>query len=300
MQDLERDLARYGTFLRDHAPVVDLDEVETRVGRRPSSHGPVRAAVAGALVALASIGLLFFGVLLVDVFGPPSPTHRPSVTPTGGPAPGPAVLTIVVGSGAVAVLMGAVAVGLRRRHQNQKPERIAKSRERRKQKMRTMEKPIAPVERLERSNRYLIIGLVLALLLAAGFGAWLIVDNSRTAVERDIIALLDDYGAAWEANDGAAVLALMTEDASVKPGNGVTYGVEEIGGLVDSLGDFSVERVGDPIITKLDTPFSPPGRWVVADAGYVNDSWHIMDLVRIVEQDGLYLIEYHQTWVGAG
>jgi hypothetical protein len=77
-------------------------------------------------------------------------------------------------------------------HKNQEPKRIAKSRERRKKKMQTIEKPIAPVERLERSNRYLIIGLVVAVLLAAGLGAWLIVDNTRTSIERDIMALLDD------------------------------------------------------------------------------------------------------------
>jgi len=300
MPDLERDLARYGMVLRDHAPAVRLDEVESRGKRQTSSHRPVRAAMAGALLALASISVVFVGAVLVDLVGTPSPTQRASASTVGVVAEGPAVMAIVVGGGALLVLTGAAALGLRRLYKAQEPERRERTRERRKQKMRTMEKPVAPVEKLERNNRYLIVGLVVAVLLAAGFGAWLIVDNTRTATERDIIALLDDYGAAWEANDGAAVLALMAPGASVKAGNGVTYSSEEIGPFVDSLGDFKVERIGDPIITKWDTPIAPPGRWVVADAGYIDDSYQSMDLLRVVEQDGRYLIEYHETWTGAG
>jgi len=68
-------------------------------------------------------------------------------------------------------------------------------------------------------------------------------------IERDIVALIDDYTAAWEANDSAAVLALMTPDAAVKAGNGMTYGVEELQPLIESLGAVTTEQVGDPLIT---------------------------------------------------
>ena len=296
MQDLERELAQYGTVLRDRAPAVRLDEVESRLERPLANHRPVRAAVAGAMLVLASIGIVFVGAVLVDVIGAPSPTQESSVAPARGATPGPAALAVVTGGGALAILTGAAAVGLRRRHQDTKPQRIAKTRERRKKKMKTIEKPIAPVEKLERSNRYLIVGLVIAVLLAAGFGAWLLVENVRPAIERDIIALIDDYGAAWQANDGAAVAALMTEDASVLPGNGVTYSVDQIKVEVDLLGSFSGERIGDPLIVERLT------YWMVADAGQVqlgsSPAIPNLDIYRIVEIDGQLLIQLHETWRG--
>jgi hypothetical protein len=238
-------------------------------------------------VALASIGLVFVGGLLVEIVDTPSPTQRPFVSPASGATSGPAVMAIVVGSGAIAVLAGAAAVGLRYRRRAQEPERIAKSRERRKQKMRTMEKPVAPIEKLERNNRYLIIGLVMAVLLAAGLGAWLIVDNAKTGIERDIEALLDEYGAAWEANDGAAVLALLTEDGAVLGGNGRTYRGDELAFEVDHLGTFTTEPVGDLVIYERVTG------WHVASADE-----HGVELFNIVEQDGTLLIRFHETWRG--
>ncbi len=287
MQDLERELAHYGAVLRDRAPAVGLDEVETRLARPPTGHRPVRSAVAGALVALASIGLMFVAGLLVDLLDTAPTNQRPSVSPASGASTGPAVMAIVVGSGALAVLAGAAAVGLRHHRKAQEPKRIAKSRERRKKKMQTIEKPVAPVEKLARNNRYLIIGLVVAVLLAAGFGAWLIVDNTRTGIEADIVALLDDYGAAWEANDGAAVLALLTEDGAVLAGNGRTYRGDELAFEVDNLGEFPLEPIGDLVIHERVTG------WYVAFADE-----HGMEVFNIVEQDGTMLIRFHETWRG--
>lgn len=298
MQDLERELAQYGAVLRDRAPAVGLDEVETRLARPPTDHRPVRAAVTGALVALASIGFVFVGGLLVDLLGTAATIQRPSVSPASGASTGPAVMAIVVGSGALAVLAGAAAVGVKHHRKNQVPKRNAKTRERRKKKMRTMEKPVAPVDKLERNNRYLIVGLVVAVLLAAGFGAWLIVDNARPAIENDIIALIDDYGAAWEANDPDALVALLTPNFTVKAGNGLTYNIDELGSLVRSIGEFSGTTIGDPLVVELDSPRTPGG-WLVAETGYLNDSYHSMDLFKIVEQDGQLLIDYHETWTGA-
>ena len=160
--------------------------------------------------------------------------------------------------------------------------------------MQTVERPVAPVEKLERSNRYLIIGLVVAVLLAAGFGAWLIVDNARTGIEADIIALLDEYGAAWEANDSEAVAALMTEDATVQAGNGVTYSVDEIKVQIDSVGSFTAERIGDPLIVEKSD------YWMVADASIVHlgslPAITNLDMIKIVERDGQLLIHYQETW----
>lgn len=153
--------------------------------------------------------------------------------------------------------------------------------------MQTLEKPVAPLEKLERSNRYLIIGLVVAVLLAAGLGAWMIVDNTRTGIERDIIALLDDYGAAWADNDGATVLTLMTEDGAVLAGDGVTYRGDALRSAVDTLGDFPVNPIRDSVIYEGLTG------WHVATADE-----HGMELFSIVEQNGTVLIRFHETWRG--
>jgi hypothetical protein len=287
MPDLEHELARYGAVIRDRAPAVGLEEVKTRLARPPAGHRPVRSAVAGALVALASIGLMFVSGLLVDLLGMAPTGRTPSAAAAGGTSTGPAVMAIVVGSGALAVLGGAATVALRHHRKAQEPVRIAKTRERRKKKMRTIERPVAPVEKLERSNRYLIIGLVVAVLLAAGFGAWLIVDAVGTSTERQITALLDDYGAAWSANDGAGVLALLTEDGAVLAGNGRTYRSDELAFEVDHLGEFSVEPVSDLAIYERVTG------WYVATADE-----HGMELFNIVEQDGTMLIRFHETWRG--
>ena len=288
MPDLERELAQYGTVLRDRAPAVRINEVESRLRRPPlSNHRPVRAAVAGAVLALASIGVVFVAGALVDAIGGPSPTQEPTVAPASGTASGPAVLAVVTGGGAVAVLVGAAAIGLRHRYKAKEPQRLAKSRERRKRKMRTMEKPVAPIEKLERNNRYLIVGLVVAVLLAVGFGAWLLVDAIGSSTERQITNLLDDYGAAWEANDGDAALALMTEDARVLAGNGATYQIDAVKRLVDSFGEFPAEPVGDLTIYEF------------------NRGWHVasqdrygLELFFIVEQEGELLIKFHETWRG--
>lgn len=153
--------------------------------------------------------------------------------------------------------------------------------------MRTMEKPVAPVEKLERNNRYLIIGLVVAVLLAAGFGAWLLVDAIGSSTERQITSLLNDYGAAWEANDGDAVLALMTEDGAVLAGNGYTYPIDQLKGVVDTLGEFSADPVRNLVILERG------GGWHVASP----DS-HGIELFNIVDHDGTLLIRFHETWRG--
>ncbi len=178
---------------------------------------------------------------------------------------------------------------------------VVRKQQQREKKMQKLEQPSASVEQREHTSRYLIIGLVVALVLAAGLAAWLIVDNRQTVTERDINALLDDYAAAWEANDGAAVLALMTPDASIKAGDGVTYGHGVLKALVDNLGYFAAERIGDPMIIERSptAAFSTP-EWMVAQHSMVELllSTNELDLFRIVEEDGRLLVAYHETWRG--
>ena len=175
--------------------------------------------------------------------------------------------------------------------------------------MQTIERPVAPVERLARNNRFLIIALVVAVLAAAGLGAWLIVDNAQTAVEREITALINSYYQAWEANDGQAVKELMTEDARLLPVDGGSHSRSQIAMLVEGPGG-SVYRptlVDGPLILE---PSNAAG-WMAASVTLVPDyreasvgqpdvayhgDWRQMELFHIVEQDGRYLINYHEMW----
>ena len=159
--------------------------------------------------------------------------------------------------------------------------------------MQTIERPVAPVEKLARNNRFLIIGLVVAVLLAAGFGAWLLVDAIGTSTDRQINNLIDDYGAAWEANDGAAVAALMTEDAVLWAGDGNRYTGDQIATEVDSA-NFVVDRIGEPLIVEHSN------FWMVVTATNMTvgaATFPAIDIWRIVEQDGEFLIAYQETWL---
>ena len=159
--------------------------------------------------------------------------------------------------------------------------------------MQTLEKPIAPIEKLERSNRYMIIALVVVTLLAAGLGAWLVVDHLRLGAEGEIDDLLSEYGAAWEANDGTAVIALMTPGASLTAGNGETYTVAEIESMVDDLGSFKSTPLADNMVVQT------ADGWYVAAAStldYAGMTFRVFDVFDVIEQDGRYLIKYHETW----
>lgn len=110
-----------------------------------------------------------------------------------------------------------------------------------------------------------------------------------------VLPLLEEYGAAFEADDGDAVLALMTADAIVKAGDGTSLSGDNLKDSVDNLGEFTSDRIGDPLITER------PGFWMVAQAGLVDfagRSFANMDLHKIVERDGSFLIQYHETWRG--
>ena len=133
MPDLERELAQYGTVLRDRAPAVRIEHKAMMTVSDRVLTGDL-AAVAGAVLTLASIGLIFATGALIDALSRAPSTEASRVAPAVGTPSGPAALAVVAGGGAVAVLLGAAAVGLKRRHEKQRPKRLAKTRERRKKK----------------------------------------------------------------------------------------------------------------------------------------------------------------------
>jgi hypothetical protein len=148
----------------------------------------------------------------------------------------------------------------------------------------------------------LIAALVVVLIAVAAAGAWLIIDNAGTATEREITRLIDDYAAAWTANDADAVLNLMTEDGFLMASTGEALGGESLKAFVRDVTEFDPARVGDPIIFESALPVLSPSwfaaaHFIAPDYPGVGDM-HELDLFRIVEEDGQFLIAYHETWLG--
>ncbi len=123
MQDLERELAQYGTVLRDRAPAVDLDESNPGLrGPEPPPPGP-----SGGRGRHRDIGLYRPGVragAFIDPLGG---------APSGGPL-GPLQLRLPQArrrwpswpERCPAILVGAAVVGLKRHHEKQNQNELQK------------------------------------------------------------------------------------------------------------------------------------------------------------------------------
>ncbi len=81
----------------------------------------------------------------------------------------------------------------------------------------------------------------------------------------------------------------------------MTYFVDRLERLVENLGPFTSERLGDPIIIERSPAPGITVGWFVAEAASIdtgNGPDPVLDLFRIVERDGRFLIAYHETWRG--
>lgn len=76
-------------------------------------------------------------------------------------------------------------------------------------RMDTIERTTPPVVRTRTINRWLVIALTVALVLALVAIVWLLIAPPGSAVPADVQAVLDDYAAAWEAHDGATAAAMV-------------------------------------------------------------------------------------------
>ena len=108
---------------------------------------------------------------------------------------------------------------------------------------RTTDRPVSTVG-TGRTNRWLAIGLVLALAALAGLGAWLLVDN---LTQTDYEAVIDDFFAAMNSGDGPGAAALFTEDGAFVDPFGLEYaGKLNITSVVDDMpGRLQSEITGD-------------------------------------------------------
>jgi hypothetical protein len=158
-----------------------------------------------------------------------------------------------------------------------------------------------------KAGMWLAIGVLSVLVLI--LGAWIIIDQvsgSGSDVPEDIDALIDDYLAAWETRDEAAMRDLVTTDfvvneyfyqASIDRSFLTMTLSDDLEGML-AVGfspsrPWTTEQVGDPIIVG-------EGPWFVA----VGENWILegqradgMAHYVVVEEGGRLLIANHY-WAG--
>ena len=200
---------------------------------------PVRVAAAAAVMMTIAIGAVVFGAWAVGRTRNRIAEVGP--TPTAAQPFDTAVWPIAL-IAAGALVAGAIALIIRKRKGGS---------------METLERqePEVHSEHLGKSNRGLIIALVIALLALAGLGAWILFDRViDTGIEADINALLDEYQANTDAGDWEANVALFTANGVFIDGEGDIAPRDKYVAYYQTLeatyGDLKVERLGDPAIIE--------------------------------------------------
>ena len=167
--------------------------------------------------------------------------------------------------------------------------------------MDTMERQSEkPQEKAGRSNRGLLVALVVALVALAAFGTWVLFDKVvNTGIEADINALLDEYHANanagnWEANaDLLAVQGVFIDAEGDVSRRTITSSFYE--DTERKYGKFNVERLGDPVaIEDAESNryyVSVPSQFGVGQDPYVKG---FSTFVLLQTDDGELLIRTHQ------
>lgn len=286
MPDAEVQLRQYleSTVERiDAEDVLAGTRVTTQAVRwRVRARRPLRTALAAASFVTAAIGVVVLGAWLLGDAG--SPIGEAGPTPTAAQPLAPAVWPILLFAG------GAVVAAIT----------TWRLKDRKGGFVDTLERETSEVVHLKRSNRGLIIALVVALLALAGLGTWLLFDKViDTGVEADINALLDEYIANANASDFEASLDLMTDTYVYIDGSGKIFPKDEYVAnnvrIEGFSGDFQVELLGDPVIIpeegdKVFYVAQPLQIGVGRDPYFKAFSTFV-----IVERDGELLIRSHQV-----
>jgi len=145
-----------------------------------------------------------------------------------------------------------------------------------------------------------VAALVAALVgVAAGIGVGFLLFSPKP-MNADVDALVRDYVAAWDAGDGQAVMALMTDDAthtSFAYPSGIS-GIE-IAGAVRTTEPSRFEAIGDVIVAGSAAPYEASN--VVRITGqdelgnYEPSGVEFVNTYDVVEVDGQLLISNHTT-----
>jgi hypothetical protein len=188
---------------------------------------------------------------------------------------------------AVAVAI-AVAIVVRNRQVGSRQERAMAT---------TIDSP--PVERLEKvehSNRRLVVAVVLLAVALVALGAWVMYDLASapdTAPTDEITAVYDDYLASWVEQDSEAFLGVTTEDYFQTSFGTITTRSERANGLRQP-GLSEIERIGDLMVMRDGTTYfvAAAERITFMNVEYVGVSAY-----RMVEtEEGLKIAEH--GWIG--
>jgi hypothetical protein len=114
-----------------------------------------------------------------------------------------------------------------------------------------------PLDLAKRPNRALIVAVFVLAAVVLGLGAWVVYDqtsSSQTAVNEEIQALLDDYLATWNNQDGEAFLELVTDSYTLHMAGGevsISQQAEEARLTLEDLEgrDWREVVIGEPIMT---------------------------------------------------
>jgi uncharacterized protein (TIGR02246 family) len=146
-----------------------------------------------------------------------------------------------------------------------------------------------------------------ALLVGLGAG-WLVFSpEPPDDVDREIQALIDDYVAAWNVQDGQAVVALMTEDgkhfsggagngkeaSSDSPAHSLAYFVEH------HVAGATFRSVNDAVIRTDDgPPYLAANVIEIGNGSDGGDSFQSVEVYKIVPEDGVLKIQVHTALIG--
>jgi len=134
--------------------------------------------------------------------------------------------------------------------------------------METIDKTVERPEKLRRApyrvNRWLVVGLIVAVAALVAVGAWLLIDS---VVMTDYEGLIEDHLLAYNAGDSAAVAAMYTEDGVIVDGGGIEWrGKDLIAASVNhyARGNFNSEITGQMVTSGSFVAF--PERATVGSA----------------------------------
>jgi hypothetical protein len=253
---------------------------------RPLAAGAIGFGLAMTLLGIVLVVDRVFGGGVADVGG----TGGPGVVTTSDPGSPWLFIPVVLGLG----LLATGVISARRRNGD--------VRERGERTMQTIEK-VGPAEApfdnemmsLKKRSRWL--GWLAGILAVAvvGFGVLLIVGagSEGASLPAAVEGALDDYSAAWNVSDGAALLESTTEGYQFVE-NGQVNGRTAMTAALVASGYFRTEQL-DRVVTGSGPYYvAQTERIQLSSAG---ESYLGASMYRIVEVDGSWKIQRH-VWIG--
>lgn len=248
---------------------------------------PALAALWGFVATVTTLG----GTLILAVQKPALrfDTEQITETLTAGKLTTPnswLVITILA-----VVIASAVALTVRTQQPSPRKENDMTS---------TLDYPQIETLDTKAGNRRFITAIGVLVVAVLALGAWVVYDQiseQETAAPAEVRDFLDEYHAAWNNYDGAAFLALTTEDYVFDSG-GAVFDRDAMATTISGSGraqNFTSEIIGDPVISG-DGP-----TYYVAVVNRLDSSLYTTDIERggistfvlVDGEDGLRMGAHH-------